>query len=291
MERINYGDLKPKTFEEHIDFNYIVPHTTRIKYFGTDDIVPLHYSEDTLEILLCMDLVGEVTIEKNRFTAGGKQVFVIPPHTIHSTSISRCSGTMHVLKFSFPTLSRYLNVVEILAYNSCNLNQLPYSCPVYDELLSIVTVMIKEDDNIFSRMRSILSIFELLEAYKIDRIDVDYYGKKNENKELKHLITWTTENFSRKITLDEAADEVHYSKYHFCRWFKSLTNITYITFLNRLRVVEACKLLRQGKSISETCFECGFDDLPYFLQLFKKIQGCTPGKYIKHLQEDRDITI
>ncbi len=66
-----YDYKTPTTFEEHFEFNYHLPYSVRIKRFATEDIVPLHYAE-TIEILLCNNLTGEITIDNLGFSFAGQ---------------------------------------------------------------------------------------------------------------------------------------------------------------------------------------------------------------------------
>ena len=66
----------------------------------------------------------------------------------------------------------------------------------------------------------------------------------------------------------------------FCRYFKEKTGKTFINFVNEMRIAYACKLLIEGRmSISQICFECGFNNLANFNRSFKKITGHTPSVY------------
>ena len=67
-----------------------------------------------------------------------------------------------------------------------------------------------------------------------------------------------------------------YSKYHFCSRFKSLTGMTYLNYLNSVRVRRACLLLQQGESVQAVCRATGFENVSYFIQMFKKIRHVTP---------------
>lgn len=54
-------------------------------------------------------------------------------------------------------------------------------------------------------------------------------------------------NYQQKIVLQELADQVNLSKYHFCRFFKSLTGKTPIDYLNFYLINQASKMLREEK--------------------------------------------
>ena len=98
------------------------------------------------------------------------------------------------------------------------------------------------------------------------------------------MIRWTHENFARKITIDEAAKISGYSKYHFCSRFKALTGMTYMHYLNTVRVSKACFMLRNGDSVQNVCRNCGFENVSHFIQLFKRIQHMTPYQYASQVK-------
>ena len=56
----------------------------------------------------------------------------------------------------------------------------------------------------------------------------------------------------------------------FCRYFKQKTNKTFIDLLNELRIQLACRqLIETSKDISQIAYDCGFEDVSYFNQVFK----------------------
>lgn len=57
--------------------------------------------------------------------------------------------------------------------------------------------------------------------------------------------------------------------------------MTFTDFVNQYRITQAKTLLLQDKSISEVCYDVGFDSLSYFNKLFKKITGENPSQFKK----------
>ena len=76
-----------------------------------------------------------------------------------------------------------------------------------------------------------------------------------------------------------------YNKHYFCNKFKTATGETYLQYLNNLRVFHACKMLKKGHALTEICEKCGFENMSYFIQLFKKIVGTTPKQYALDVQK------
>ena len=50
--------------------------------------------------------------------------------------------------------------------------------------------------------------------------------------------------------------------------------------LNEYRIELACRLLKQQKdSVAEICYQAGFNNVPYFNRVFKKLKGVAPSEY------------
>lgn len=83
-------------------------------------------------------------------------------------------------------------------------------------------------------------------------------------------------NYTNNINLDDIAGEAFFSKFHFIRLFKKYYGVTPHQYLIRVRVAGAKKLLQSGISISDACYEVGFESVPSFTKLFKVVTGTTP---------------
>jgi len=88
-------------------------------------------------------------------------------------------------------------------------------------------------------------------------------------------------HYASAIDLDNIADEVYSSKFHFIRQFKSIYHKTPHQYLITVRVEKARELLKSGASVSEACYAVGFESLGSFSSLFKRLYGITPVAYLK----------
>lgn len=279
FQRVNFGDSPQPLFEEVLEYNRDVPHSIRIKEFPTDEHVPLHYG-NTMEILICDRLKGIITIEQYQYKLSENAVFVIPPTTTHSTFIKKCDGVMYILKIPFEALEQFINIKNIMAYENLDVNSLSYVCEYFDEMLELANKLIEDDNNIFCRMKHLLSIFEVLSRNSTRSANTNVSKKINEF-DIKRLIKWTDENFANRINIEDVAKVAGYSKYYFCIKFKKITGMTYMNYLNLVRTSHAKLLLQQPGSITKIASRCGFEDTSYFSQLFKKYTGLTPQQYRK----------
>ncbi len=278
MQCVYYDDRLPNGFEEQFFFSPQMPYTIGVKRFPSEDNVPLHYA-DTIEILLCEDLCGEIVIDNLHYLLQGKQLFVIPPYTIHSNHVYPGDGIMYVLKISFQEMERYINIPNFLGLQGCYLWQLQYLCPEYDRGKSIFNSLIEKDGELTQCLVKILELFYLLSQHVDEEREAVPERSQFKASSLKELILWTNDNFSRKITIDEAAGMTGYSKFHFCSRFKAQTGMTYMNYLNSVRVSHACLMLRKGEPVQAVCRSCGFENVSYFIQVFKRFQHVTPYQY------------
>ncbi len=118
-----------------------------------------------------------------------------------------------------------------------------------------------------------------------------YQVEKHEilNGRLDKIMHFINHNYHRKILQEEIAEKVGMNTAAFCRYFKTKTGKTFIRFVNEMRVAFACKLLVEGKmSVSQICFECGFNNLANFNRAFKSISGHTPTVYQEQFIKARD---
>ena len=282
MTRIRYDNPRTaENFEEHIDFSWDVPYTLRVKRFSAEDIVPIHYAK-TVELLVCKNLKGKISIGSNVYSlGGGNQVFVIAPYVLHSTEISPCDGTQYVIKLDMEVLSSFIDINNILRYDNTDLNCFQERCQYFDEVEQITLELIRRDGDFLGCMGLMISLIEILRR---DARAGDMAGRESviaRNEKLCELVKWTEEKYCDKISIEDAASFIGYSKYYFCTYFKKLTGISYMSYLNHVRIYNACRLLRAGASAQDVCEAVGFESQSYFSRLFKSIEGVTPKAYVE----------
>lgn len=95
------------------------------------------------------------------------------------------------------------------------------------------------------------------------------------------------QHYAEPIDLDAIADEAYFSKFHFIKQFKSIYRRTPHQYLIDVRMGKAREFLNAGASVSEACYAVGFESLPSFSGLFKRITGMTPSAYLAQQQEIR----
>lgn len=262
-------------FKEHKNFNKKKPWDSNVMTFTESTIVPPHYAE-TIEVLLCCNITGFIFVGGQEIVLHGKQVIFIAPNVVHSIKYINTDGIVKVLKINVPQLNSILNIENFLSSYNVSMDALPTIIPYTDEI-DIIADGFSKTASLDAALHSIIRLFNILISHSNKKIAT--YSVES-NSDLRKIIQWSENNFMNKIFIDDVASVLGYEKHYFCNKFKSMTGITYLNYLNNLKINHACKLLKSGQSISAVCENCGFENVSYFAQLFKKIMGTTPKKYV-----------
>ena len=93
-------------------------------------------------------------------------------------------------------------------------------------------------------------------------------------------LDYIADHLGEDLSVQRLADEAGYHPVYFSNRFKKETGVSYSEYLTRLRVVQAMPLLgRTNLPVQEIAVRCGFTDLPYFSNKFKRIVGVPPGQW------------
>lgn len=115
-------------------------------------------------------------------------------------------------------------------------------------------------------------------------ITIYYFEDNHENKKKNYLLKTTIEFMNHKLheelTLSELTDKFNISPSYLNAIFKEETGKSPIEFFIKLKMDEACSMLRISKmKITEIASELGYQDAYYFSRLFKKNIGMSPKLY------------
>jgi AraC-like DNA-binding protein len=103
-------------------------------------------------------------------------------------------------------------------------------------------------------------------------------------RELHHRLhaarRWMDQNYFKPLTLEEIARQACLSRYHFLRQFKSAFCKTPHQYLMQRRIQKAKEMLTAGeRSVTDVCFDVGFESLGSFSYLFRRQVGHPPISY------------
>jgi YesN/AraC family two-component response regulator len=132
----------------------------------------------------------------------------------------------------------------------------------------------------------ILSDLANVEDYTILNADgYAFTANSQDSDRINVIYKYINKNFQRQITLDEIANRVSMTVPAFCRYFKNVTGKTFTQLVNEIRIVHATKLLSESQSsITDICFESGFNNFSHFNKQFKEFTGKNASAYRKEIK-------
>jgi AraC-like DNA-binding protein len=100
---------------------------------------------------------------------------------------------------------------------------------------------------------------------------------------------WQLQCLIQQPDVNAVAESVHLSTAAFCRYFKKQTKMTFTDFVNQYRITQAKTLLLNDLSVSQACYEVGFESLSYFNKLFKKLTGENPSAFKRRQRQATNL--
>ncbi len=136
------------------------------------------------------------------------------------------------------------------------------------------------------RLLGLLDILRLLagaeEQRPLSSIGFQPSANHQDTERIDRIFEYLLQHFTEEINLEEMATYSSMSKSAFCKFFKHRTGKTFTQVLNEIRVGHACRLfIERGLSVSEACYQCGYNSLSYFNRKFKHITHFAPQEYKK----------
>ena len=115
---------------------------------------------------------------------------------------------------------------------------------------------------------ALLMLADLIRYFSVYSLPGTTTGTGQSNDILRKIISYVNEHYTEKLSLEEVANQVGFSREYFCRFLR---------YLNEVRISHAGRILMNtDKSISEVMQESGFTNQTIFNRLFKEIYGMTP---------------
>jgi len=114
--------------------------------------------------------------------------------------------------------------------------------------------------------------------------------KTNQIYFIEKSLKYIHDNFKQKLPLQLVSSNVFLNPQYFSRIFKKEVGVTYIDYVNKLKIEHACKLLdTTSYPAYRISSECGFTDPSYFNRVFVQQMNMTPKEYRrKHLSDSEE---
>lgn len=102
---------------------------------------------------------------------------------------------------------------------------------------------------------------------------------KTNYERIEEAIGYIKEHFKDQPSLEEVAEKIHLSPFHFQRIFTEWAGVSPKKFLQYLTIDHAKRMLSSQATLFDTAIDSGLSSTSRLHDLFVKIEGMTPGEY------------
>ncbi|HEY8422465.1 MAG TPA: AraC family transcriptional regulator [Thermoclostridium sp.] len=278
-----------KENREHGDFLFPLGYYSMI-YHNSSEMLDCHW-HDELEFLLMTSGKAIFRVGDLQYCVKKGQALFIKSGEIHSAYSDDGVWGFSAIVFH-PNLlnsnpydkiqNEYINKVlnKQYIFSTVISGDVPWEQELLGHLEKIIEIAAKKEYTYELLIKSHLyAIFSLLLRNAKSENDQNITYKCDR---LKNAIQYIQSNFNRQIHISDLSQMVNMSEGHFCRYFKKIVAKTPIEYLNYVRVIKACDLLRNtDRKILDIAMEVGFNNFSYFINRFKKYMKVTPAYYRK----------
>lgn len=111
------------------------------------------------------------------------------------------------------------------------------------------------------------------------------------NELILEILKYIDNNLNKKITIDELSKKFYFNKDYIMRLFKKELNITITDYINKKRIYNSLKELRESNDlILKISLNNGFQSQEYYTEIFTKTIGTSPIIYRKSTKINHQIT-
>lgn len=229
-----------------------------------------------------------IFVDHSLFTVNEGEIIILPESTLHrtqyDTTIQRItvSFTRNFLQALMPLLGEdflknYIYMGKI-KFDSSDRKTIEF---LFHELLKTGSGSGTSIQDHFSQIEQkslVLRLLVFLAKKSADRKDEKTIDERTAI--IQKAAKFIFENYSREITLKDAASIAGMRDTYFSRIFQEVTGYGFKEYLLNIRIQHACQMLRTGNlKITQIALACGFSDGNYFGDIFKKRTGLSPREF------------
>ena len=253
---------------------------------------PIHCHPE-YEINLVIDTNGTRVIGDSEETFDGLDFVMVGPYIPHVWKAGNNENRVITIQFSreilnFEILNKrlFLPIKQLLLDSIHGLHFFgPEAEHIKEEIVELTKIQ-----GFHSATRFLNILHSLAHAPRRKLVSNRYESEslihQSKSRRINKVCKYIEDNISQKISLSEAAELVNMSDSAFSHFFKKQTSISFITYVNNLRIAKACELLANTElSASEICYDCGFNNKSNFIRLFTKRKNMTPIEYRNHISQ------
>jgi AraC-like DNA-binding protein len=263
-----------------------------------EDILPRFYPHlhrhNEAQLVWILKGSGSLLVETKIHSFEANDIFLIAPNQAHLFNSVESDEGIHSLSIFYNPdgpLSYLFKLPELQKLYAFNKGS-RFGFKVSEPHVSEVKEAMKKVSS-SSEVELFLHFIKLLQSLSKSELrplseSVNQTLSEGEGLRMGKVYDFVLKNFRKDIPLEQVSDIANLTPQAFCRYFKKHTGVTFVTFLNELRISEAQKKLIDGsfESITEVAYNSGFNSITNFNRVFKRMLGTAPKEYLYNYQKN-----
>ena len=284
-ENAHIANWRENDLGESLYYSYRATHYSRATFPSR-----LHY-HDYFELVIFEEGDIHYICESATYLPQMGDILLIPPGMFHMSMI-RCEKTLYK-RHVFYLYSDALNdfncgvLTDFLKQSREGLAVISPDKQTKDELLTLLFKLdkaLEHGQNPSYRALStglVIQIFFLLNQCNFGPGDRTAPFPEN----LSAIKRYIDDNFRELSSSNDIATHFFYSREYVSRLFRKYFNTTVSEYIRARRIAYSQNLIEHGCTISEACYQSGFENMSTFIRSFRSIVGMPPSEYRKRRSE------
>lgn len=247
---------------------------------------PLHWHEE-IEIMFPLNGDMEITVEGKTHKLPVKSFSVVESCQVHRQYTEKKTSMFLCIQISKKQLQSYIPDIELLQIHCIPADipkeLLPEYLLICDSFAELTRLYIQDSPTFRLEAEGIVlqALSKLLRYFSVSKAPASLADQTSIER-IRQVITYVEQHFREPLSLQDAADFLGINREYFCRFFKKNMGISFLHYLNEVRLAHVYHDLQNTDTpISELMEANGFTNQKLFNREFKKLYGCTPSSVRK----------
>lgn len=284
---------------------FTVPSLANKSFYIQEDVMnefyPHFHRHTETQIMWILKGQGSLVLEEGLFNFSPGDIFYLAANQSHVFKADFRKGELkeiHTISLFFDLKNRLQGIFEAPELQELKnfLETITLGFKLPKEVNKEISVQIRKIQHEQEELNTLFLFMQLLQLLKQqEKKQIPMRsGNKKENQPTESDLRmyrankFVNENYlNPNLTLSLVAEQASLTPQAFCRSFKKHTGITYVNYLNQLRIQHTCKLMIMDYhcNIATAAFQSGFNSLTTFNRVFKQLIKLSPTAYIKRYRE------
>ncbi len=161
------------------------------------------------------------------------------------------------------------------------------------KIFPMLDTLSTEKEGFYSVIKFLSILYEVSLIENIQTLSSSSFAKiddSTDSRRVRKIYEYINSHYTDQITLEDLANLIGMTPVALSRFFKLRSGRTISDYIIDIRLGNATRLLvNTTNSISEICYECGFNNLSNFNRIFKRKKDCSPTEFRENFRKTKII--